>query len=456
METLRKLLRSRLFWAATLVAGLVGLYAVLGFYVAPRIVRSQAIDYVRETYGRELAIGVVRIQPFKLQAEINDLALPDRDGETMLGFRRLFIDFEASSLWHRALTFKDLRLEAPILRAVLHPDGSLNLTDLVPPDDGEESPTPALWIQSFALSAGEVDLLNQMRRNPILRHLAPVTFTLQDFRTTPEGGGFTLAARSPSDEQFRWAGHFALEPVVASNGTFSVEDLRVAGVAEFVDDLLPFQLPSGLIDLGGSYDLKLGDTTTLEINLPTIKVDGLALRARGVEDDWIEVPTLAVTDTRIAIPANTVAVGAITLDSLKARLWMAPDGTLNTDQLFATPPAAPSPDGRPMAPQTTASSSATPAASAAPSPDWTVTIDAVVLRQAALDFEDRTVAPVARFLLSPFDVTVRGASLDLAKPLPVEFATTINGQATLKGAGQLVADPLAADGRHRPLRVRDD
>ncbi len=59
---------------------------MLGFYVAPKVVRSQAIEYVHETYGRQLAIGEVRIHPFKLQAEIKDLALPDADGATMIGF----------------------------------------------------------------------------------------------------------------------------------------------------------------------------------------------------------------------------------------------------------------------------------------------------------------------------------------------------------------------------------
>ena len=65
--------------------------------VSPGIVRSQAIDFVREKYGRELALGEVRINPFKLQAEIKDLSLPDTDGKPMLAFRRFFVDFELSN-----------------------------------------------------------------------------------------------------------------------------------------------------------------------------------------------------------------------------------------------------------------------------------------------------------------------------------------------------------------------
>ena len=96
------ILKSKLFWVLAALLLLFGLYVVLGFYAAPRIVRSQAVDFVREKYGRELSIGEIKINPLKLQAEISDLSLPDKDGQPMLAFRRLFVDFEASSLWQRA------------------------------------------------------------------------------------------------------------------------------------------------------------------------------------------------------------------------------------------------------------------------------------------------------------------------------------------------------------------
>ena len=129
------ILKSKPFLALAIIAALVGLYALLGFQVAPGIVRDQAVGFVRENYGRELQIGEVRVQPFKLQLEVRDLALPDTDAQTMLGFERLFVDFELSSLWERAFVFKDVTIEAPVVRAVVRPGGSLNLGDLALPED---------------------------------------------------------------------------------------------------------------------------------------------------------------------------------------------------------------------------------------------------------------------------------------------------------------------------------
>ena len=90
------LLKSKLVIAVAIVAALIGLYALLGFKVAPGMVRNKAIEYVRAEYGRELTLGEIRIHPFKLQFEVRDVAFPDADGARMLGFERLFADFELS------------------------------------------------------------------------------------------------------------------------------------------------------------------------------------------------------------------------------------------------------------------------------------------------------------------------------------------------------------------------
>ncbi len=81
----------------------------------------------------------------------------------------------------------------------------------------------------------------------------------------------------------------------------------------------------------------------------------------------------------------------------------------------------------------------------APEAPWTVTVANVALRSAAVSYEDRAVNPVARFELSPLDVTATDTSLDLTRPVPVKFSTTINGAAKLSGTGHVVPEPFAAD-----------
>jgi uncharacterized protein involved in outer membrane biogenesis len=427
------LLKSKLFWAAAIPVALVGLYALLGFKVAPSIVRDQAQAFVREHYQRELAIGAVAIHPFKLQAEVRDLALPDADGRPMLGFQRLFVDFEIASLWNRAFTFKDVTIEAPLLRAVVRPDGSLNLADLALPEEEPEEPTPSVWVQHLGVERGAIEFTDEARRTPISRSFRAVGFSLEDFRTTPEGGDFSFSARSPQDETFEWKGRFALEPLISSQGEFRIGALQAPGLLDFLGDARPFTLTRGTIDLNGTYRLSLGDEIELGVDLPSIALKDLSLRARDADSDWVRIPSLVVSGTSLALPAQTVGVQKVTLDGLEADAWMSADRSINLEQLFATGPSA--------EPQV----AAPPATPATPATPWTITVGGVELTNAAVAFEDRTLTPASRFDLAPVNLRVSDVSLDLSRPLPVQLDAVINGHARFDASGTLTPEPLAAE-----------
>ena len=447
-------LRSKITWTLAAVALLLGLYAALGFYAAPRLVRSQAIEHVHETYGRELTLGEVRIHPFKLQAELRDLSLPDADGKPMITFRRLFVDFEAlASLWHRSFVFREVTLDAPRVRAVIRRDGSVNLAELAPPDDRADDEAaggpPALWVQSFALTDGALDLFNQLRRRPVERHFAPVTFTLRDFRTTAEGGRFGLTARSRQDEEFEWRGVVALAPRIVSNGEFAIRHLRAPGVAEFLGDDLPFLVTAGSLDLGGTYTLDVGERLALGVQLPTISASGLTLRARGEDTDWIRMPSVVVSNTTLAVPMLAATIGDVAIEGLEATLWRNADGSVNLQRMFATSPLVEQSDGADATPTATEppATSAPPAAGSTAAREPTLELGRVHLRHARVDFEDRSVQPAVRLALAPLEFTSREVSLDLARPLPVELDTTINGRGRLTAAGTFVPDTSALDVR---------
>lgn len=272
-------LRSKLFLGAVIVAVLVGLYAFLGFRVAPGLVRDQAISFVRDTYGRELQLGAVTINPFKLQLDARDIAFPDADGQPMLSLRRLFVDFELSSIWRRAFVFRDVDIEAPGIRAVLRPDGAMNLADLAPPPKpgelpppaGDEEELPAIWIQSLVVSDGRAQYVDQLdRAKPFQAAFAPIGFALKDFRTTPEGGTFGLSATGDTGARFDWKGRLAFAPSVNSQGEFTIRDLTAASVSDLLAEALPFALTAGTIGLGGRYEFALKDATELKLEIPQV------------------------------------------------------------------------------------------------------------------------------------------------------------------------------------------
>ena len=125
-------LKSKTFRIAAIVAVLVGLYALAGFVVAPKLVRSALLKDIPETIGVTPAVGDIRINPFLFQLTVEKFSLAAPGGEKLLGFDRLFVDFELSSIWHRAYSFVNIDLTSPYVSAVMAQDGSLNLLQLRP------------------------------------------------------------------------------------------------------------------------------------------------------------------------------------------------------------------------------------------------------------------------------------------------------------------------------------
>ena len=94
--------KKKILVSVAVMAVLVGLYAAAGFYGVPRLVRSQVTELFQRDYGRTVSLGEVRFNPFTFEFEARDFSVPDADGTRMLGFDRFYVNFESSSLWHRA------------------------------------------------------------------------------------------------------------------------------------------------------------------------------------------------------------------------------------------------------------------------------------------------------------------------------------------------------------------
>jgi Domain of Unknown Function (DUF748) len=438
------------------VAVLVGLYALAGFVIAPKVLRSKLLEEIPKTLNVTPTVGDIHINPFLFKLDLKNFALATPDGRKLLGFDRLFVDFDLSSLWHRAYTFDRIELDAPVLNASVAPDGVINLMALKPKPSppavgakppAKNEPLPAVRIASFKVASGSVSYEDKSRPSVFAARLEPITFELKNFTTGVAGGLFTFTGASKLGERIEWHGHLSVQPV-ASDGELHIEALQMHTLWAYLEDQLNFVVASGAIDVQTSYKFSLTDQVNLALDVAKATVSNLAVRPKDSDTDWVTLAGLDMSGAAIDLTQRSGTIDSLSLTGLKVLAWLEPDGAVNLLKLAmpAAPPGAVPAAGSPGTARSATTSggavvTTTPSATVAP---WKIDLHEFALREASISAEDRTVQPAAKVLLAPLSLSVQGASLDLAKPVRVTLDTKINESGSLAVDGEVTPRPLAA------------
>jgi hypothetical protein len=445
---LRQFIKSKaLRISAAVVVLLVGLYALAGFVLAPRILRSALMQDIPKTVGLTPTIGEIRVNPFLLELEIKNLSLAAPSGEKMIGFGRLFVDFELSSVWHLAYSFADVDIDAPFVNAIVAHDGTLNLLQLSPKTSApkptqKKSPLPAIRIGSFKVSKGLVTYEDHSRPSEFTARLDPINFALVDFTTGAEGGRFTFTGSSALGERVEWHGHLSVQPI-ESDGEFQIDGLHAHTIWEYLEDRLNFVVNTGTVDLNATYKFSLQDAVDLKATVSRIAVNDLAVRPKESDIDWITVPSLLLSGTTVDLSKRQAHADSLSLTGAKLVTWLEPDGSLNLLKLMRSAPAQPAPTAAAAPPVSASTAAGSSPASA--TPPWKFDLREFAVREANISAEDRSTSPAAKVLLAPLSLKVDGVSLDLARPVNVTLDTRVDGDGSLHVSGDVVPAPLAAD-----------
>jgi Domain of Unknown Function (DUF748) len=441
--------------AALLLA--VGLYALLGFVLAPKLIRNAILDDVPKTTNATASVGDIHLNPFLLQLDVRDLAIKDKGGAQLLGFERLFVDFELSSLWHRAYSFARIEISAPYVSAVVAPDGTLNLMALEPkpqppstppPVTKKPAPLPSIRIDSFKVSQGSVSYEDKSRPSDFAARLEPIAFELKNFSTGVAGGLFTFSGASKLGEKIEWHGHLSVQPV-ASDGEFHIEALRAHTVWEYLESQLNFAIASGTIDVEATYKFSLTDRVNLALAVANTSVTDLLVRPKDSDTDWIALPALQMTGAAVDLGERSASVDAVSLTGLKVLAWLEPDGAINLLKLALPAGGSANAAANSGTPPPAAPSNGAPAVQAhdnAPPPvaPWKVELRELALHEASISVEDRTVQPTVKLLLAPLSLDVQGASSDLTKPVKIALDSRVNQTGSITVGGEVTAQPAAA------------
>jgi uncharacterized protein involved in outer membrane biogenesis len=381
-------LRPYLFKTPVLVAvGLFAAWLLFGWFGFGPLAKWGAEKFVADKTGHHLVMDTPRFDPLGLTLTLDNLRLTEPDGKLLAGFKQLYVDFSASSLFHWAWIFDDIRLVQPEGNLALLPGGKLNWTpfiDAIKSRNEEESSTiPRLLIRRFELSGGQFDFADHTLQPTFTAVFKPLDLNLEDLSTLPDDkGAYQIATRTVLGARLRWQGTVELNPV-AVVGTVAVDDVRLARLTPYLRGRIDVAPPAGLLDVATRYRLTYAAKQLgLKLDDLALNLDGFKLHGSKPDGAAVDVDRFAVKGGRFDLASRTVDLGQVSLSGGQVALTRLADGRLDVQDWL--PPAAPKP--------AQAGTGKAPPAKAVP---WTIRLGSFALDKMAIHYRDQTfVAPL--------------------------------------------------------------
>ena len=411
-------------------------YLLAGFFLAPALLRRTLIGRTERLLHLRPALQTVRVNPLALSVTLRGFQLNGQDGAPLVGFDELYLDFSPfGSLRHRAWSFSRIRLQSPVVHAEIRADRTLNLTQLVPPPapgkplpsggTAAEKPLPPVWVGQLALLDGRVPFRDLSHGPAIETAMLPVRLVLTQFSTKREANNaYTFAAVSQAGEKIGWEGNFNLLPF-RSEGRFSLGNVQLSTLDNYLRDILAFQAVRGSFDLEANYRL---DASTVpvgfELGAGSLTARDVALADRGSQEPLITIPELVLRDVSASAGRREIVVGNARAAHGKIVAWVQPDGKVNLEKWGTTPPTA------------------TPAV---PAPVWVVRIPDFAVTDYSLVAEDRKLPQPAHLELHQIDLAVQDYSTSPGSRCRAQGTCTIDSSGSVAVEGEMGFKPPVSD-----------
>jgi len=414
--------RSRRVAVGAAIALLV--FALLGFFAAPPLIRSQIEARAGAALGRPVTVRGVSLNPFTLKLSIEGLHIGEADGKTaFIDVDRLTANASWASLFRAAPILDALEVDGPKIRLQRTAPQRFNVSDIVDrlgsgpsePDEGQAR----FALSNIAVHGGQIDfddrVLNATHRIDHLELGLPFVANLpsaSDIYVRP------LLAMNVDGSPLRVEGQ--TKPFARSRESlvaFRLDRLDLPRYLGFIPAPLPVAVPSG--KLSGLLDLRftMTDAQPRVILSGHLGVDDLKVNDKG-GGPLLELGHGDLALTALEPLTARYRLGTVALDRFGLRYARLAGGGSNIDALAGSPPEPPSADRKPT----------------------DVRIDALVLKDARIDYADLAAPSPAHLALEGLHGEIRGLSTLAAPVANVAMdARMAGGSVATKGKLDLAA-----------------
>ena len=114
-----------------IAGGLLVIYAMVGVYILPAVLKSKIPAFIQQETGRKALISNIQVQPFPLSISVRDFEIQEHNGQAFAAFDDFYIKLGLlQSIKQLALVFDEISLKKPFVHIARQKNGSLNFQDM--------------------------------------------------------------------------------------------------------------------------------------------------------------------------------------------------------------------------------------------------------------------------------------------------------------------------------------
>ncbi len=439
LSSLLKLATPRARWARRIVIA-VALYTIIGFFVVPAVIKWQMVKQLPKFTHREATVREVAVNPYALSLTINGLTLRETDGSTFAHVDGFYADFQLSSIFRGAWTFREVSIEGPMANIIRAADGQFNFANLLTnatPTEPKPTPKelPHVLVGNLVVTNAVLNVTDHTRAAPFRMSIGPTWFALEDFTTHHEKGApYQLLATTGDGERFEWIGDFSMNPL-RSAGEFSLRDIPIKKYGPYLADFTRAQVTDGALSVVARYRFSAVPKKPLEAALTDADVQLKDFHAQAPDTGEVILrwANLTVSNASANLIAREARVPSVKMDSGAVTVRRDADGGLNWLKLLVKQTNAPA--------AVAASATQTPAAA-----PWKLFVDEVGIEGFSVTAEDRVPPKPAALGFDDLRLVVKGFSNQSNAPVTValDFTGRAGGTVHLEANGTLMPPAVEA------------
>jgi hypothetical protein len=404
------------------------LYAIIGFFILPSIVKPRLIAGIEEATHRHVSIESLHLNPFALSATVTRFELLDADSTRLLSFARLYINYEIVSLVKNAYVFSEFHLDTPYVAVRVLKNGAMSIQDIVdrPASDTASSSDPAkpIVIGDFVLRQGTLLYQDASHTPPLAKGFDSLNLSLTNFTTMPDQEGmYEFTATTGRNESLHWKGSVSVSPA-RSAGLLEIKNLMASTLWDFMSDRVKFRVDSGLLDIRAEYNLDAsGPSPLFKLRNGGLDISSLVVSDPGDSIAPLSLPRVSVKGIAFDYPAKTLLLDNISVSGGEFRTAYLADGTMTIQDLLTPLPS----------PSDTAKS------------NMEVTIHSLNTEGLKVVFIDRMLEPEAPMIVTELASQISNLCYGKVGTAKLKATAVLNGAGTVSTEGTLSLEPRKAD-----------